>query len=564
MVSLIPAVKEMKLTGGVFAKKAISFDKNDYPERLAKALEKLPVSVDGATLSVNFGEGEGEGYSLSITSDSIAITADSEKGAFWAVQTLRQLFVSDEIPCLTINDKPDFPYRGFYHDVTRGKVASIATIKKLIDTMAYYKMNALQLYVEHVFDFEETRDIIEATSYYTGAEMRELDEYCKENFIDFQPSLSTFGHMFEILDQEKYRHLRVLNGYENLPYRWYDRMAHHTIDPQQPESIELVKSLIDQFAPHFSDEYFNICCDETFDLKKTYPAEIEGKLYIDFVKAIIEHVQSKGKKVMMWADILLQHPEYISELPEDVCFLNWKYSANPPEENFAAFAKLGRTQILCPGTTSWSRFCERVDVEEPNISKMAAYAKKYGALGLLNTNWGDWGNPASIEMASYGMVLGAEKSWSADTEINDDFYTAVNTLLYGNPNGMKYLRAISDAHNGVRWNMTFKSAYLRRAGQAYEPTIIGDALRKAQNTYRELYSAIESEEWSDDFRDEMLLALEGVCVVAELAVKIAGFEVERLTDTKKFLAKYREKWLLKNKPSEISRIEDIFLYCDSL
>ena len=195
---------------------------------------------------------------------------------------------------------------------------------------------------------------------------------------------------------------------------------------------------------------------------------------------------------------------------------------------------------------------------------MAAYAKKYGALGLLNTNWGDWGNPASIEMASYGLVLGAEKSWSADTEINDDFYTAVNTLLYGNPNGMKYLRAISDAHNGVRWNMTFKSAYLRRAGQAYDPTILGDDLRKAQKTYRELYSAIEAEEWHDDFKDEMLLALEGVCLVAELAVKVAGFEVERLTDTKKFLAKYREKWLEKNKPSEVSRIENIFLYCDSL
>ena len=564
MVSLIPAVKEMKLTGGILTKKAISFDKNICSARLAKALEKLPVSSDGATLSVSFGEGAGEGYSLTVSADSVAINADSEKGAFWAVQTLRQLFVADEIPCLVINDKPDFAYRGFYHDVTRGKVASIATIKKLIDTMAYYKMNALQLYVEHVFDFEETRDIIGATSYYTGAEMRELDEYCKENFIDFQPSLSTFGHMFEILDQEKYRHLRVLNGYENHPCRWYDRMAHHTIDPKQEESIELVKSLIDQFAPHFSDEYFNICCDETFDLKKTYPAEIEGKLYIDFVKAIISHVQSKGKKVMMWADILLQHPEYISELPEDVCFLNWKYAANPPESNIAEFAKLGRTQIVCPGTTSWSRFCERVDQEESNISKMAEYGKKYGALGMLNTNWGDYGNPASIEMASYGLVLGAAKSWFVETEINDAFYADVNNLLYGNANGMKILRAISDIHNGVKWNPIFISVHSRRAGVTYAPVMFGEDLRAAQKGYRELIPLIEAGEWNDDFKEEMYLAVEGVCVLAELAVKHMGFEFERVTDTKKFIEKYKAKWLEKNKPSEISRIEDAFLYADSL
>ena len=62
----------------------------------------------------------------------------------------------------------------------------------------------------------------------------------------------------------------------------------------------------------------------------------------------------------------------------------------------------------------------------------------------------------------------------------------------------------------------------------------------------------------------MYLAVEGVCVLAELAVKHMGFEFERVTDTKKFIEKYKAKWLEKNKPSEISRIEDAFLYADSL
>ena len=149
-------------------------------------------------------------------------------------------------------------------------------------------------------------------------------------------------------------------------------MKHHTVDPRKPESEALVKSLIDQFAPCFDSPWFNICCDETFDLHCCADTpEQTGQLYAQFVKKIIAHVENKGKKVMMWADILLTHPEMIDELPEDVCFLNWWYWPDPDEARFAHFAKIGRNQIVCPGTTTWSRLCENVDVAERNICQMA-------------------------------------------------------------------------------------------------------------------------------------------------------------------------------------------------
>lgn len=565
MISLIPAVKSIDIKEGRLIKNAVTFDETKYSARLTKALAKLPTSADGAKLSVSYGIGKGEGYCLKISEDSVTINAGTEAGAFYAIQTLRQIFENDEIPCLEIHDKPDFEYRGFYHDVTRGKVATVETLKGLIDTMAYYKMNALQLYVEHVFEFEECRDLIEKTSYLTGAELRELDEYCKENFIDFQPSLSTFGHLFELVQQEKYQHLRVLKDFKEDVCRWDDRMHHHTIDPSQEESLEIVKSLIDQYAPHFTSEYFNICCDETFDLKNSFPSDVEGKLYIDFVKKLIDYVQSKGKKVMMWADILLQHPEYIDELPEDVCFLNWTYRADPQEESFKKLGDMGRRQIVCPGTTTWSRFCERVEREEPNITILADYGYKHGAVGMLNTNWGDWGNPASLETSYYGMVLGAAKSWEIDTKPGDEFYADVNALLYKNENAMKYLRRMSDAHNEVRWNRVMRAAYNHRAGLEYEIPLTAEAVAEAQNTYKELTAAITAEDWTHgDFKEEMLLAVEGICVLAELGAKLAGIHVERLTDTEAFLGRYRNKWLQKNKISELTRIEDIFRYMEGI
>lgn len=85
-----------------------------------------------------------------------------------------------------------------------------------------------------------------------------------------------------------------------------------------------------------------ICCDETFDLKifdeKGYDS---GKLYVEFVRKIIEHVRKKGKKVMMWSDVLLHHPEVINEIPEDIYFLNRDCGSNPLEKNISLMAEYG-------------------------------------------------------------------------------------------------------------------------------------------------------------------------------------------------------------------------------
>lgn len=343
-------------------------------------------------------------------------------------------------------------------------------------------------------------------------------------------------------------------------------MEHHTIDPLNPESIEIIKSLIDQYEPLFKSKYFNICCDETFDLKQ-YPAECmdEARLYIDFVKQIIEHVQRKSKKVMMWADILLEHPETIEELADDICFLNWNYDAEPSEEKIVQLAKKGRKQIVCPGTTTWNRFCENVAVEESNISLMAEYGYKHGAIGMLNTNWGDWGNPCSIELAMYGLVLGAAKSWNVQMKLGEEFYESVNTLLYGKANAMQCLKEMSEMHQNISWVYFCKKYFSRRYGKAtnMKPWDIAK-LKKVQDTYLDLKSILETDIWDmDEYRQEMSLAAEGICVMAELYAKLEGMKVKRITDTEEWIRKYRAKWMQKNKESELCNIEEMFRYCET-
>lgn len=563
MLRIIPAVKELKTEDGFLKGKALCYPKDGYDVRILQTLKHLPYDENGVPVRLCVGDADDERYEISICENEICIDAAGAAGAFYAIQTLRQIFRYERIPCAKIRDWPDFPYRGFYHDVTRGKVPTLESLKALVDRMAAYKLNSLQLYVEHTYEFRQFRELNSLTGYLTGEEIRELDRYCQDNFIDFIPSLSTFGHLFELLECEPYRHLRVLKDYPCDPNFWRDRMRHHTIDPREPESFELIKDLIDQYLPLFTSGYFNICCDETFDLKQCgLSKEDEGRLYVEFVQKIIAYVRSKGKKIMMWGDILLQHPWAIEQLPEETVFLNWYYRAEPPEENVLRFAQAKRSQIVCPGTSTWHRFCENVEIEERNICRMAQYGHRYGAAGVLNTNWGDWGNLASIELALYGLVLGAEVSWSADSQPDDAFCREVSMQIYHSEHGVQLLRELSRLNSLVSWRFLCRHYFGTSIDGTFPPVFTCD-IQKIQNDYTAFVQRLVGEErFDEEIRQEMLLAAQGVCLMAELYERAKGTRFRRLIDTKQWLAEYRRKWLEKNQESELRRIEAVFLTCE--
>ena len=211
---------------------------------------------------------DSEAYTLEVTKDGVLISGSSAAGAFYGMQTLRQMIkeYGKELPLCKIEDEPSFPERGFYHDITRGRVPTLAKLKQIAKQLSFYKINELQLYVEDAFAFREFDGIVTADECLTAAEITELDDFCHAHFIELVPSLSTFGHLYRLLQSDKYRHLCEYEDWHPWQIYWLEKMAHHTIDVSNPESIELIKSLIDQYVPLFRSNKFNICCDETFDL----------------------------------------------------------------------------------------------------------------------------------------------------------------------------------------------------------------------------------------------------------------------------------------------------------
>lgn len=562
-MKLIPPPRKINITQEIITNKSVAFCKDDLDLRLVKAIRKLPICENGLLLSIRIGAGEDESYTLDISNNGIVITASATVGAFYGIQTLRQILENETVYACHIEDAPDFGFRGFYHDVTRGRIPTLDTLKELVDYMAYIKLNSLQLYVEHSFAFREFYDSIERTGCLTAEEIRELDEYCYENFIELIPSLSCFGHLYELLEKPQYKHLQVADHFEQTHIYWQERMAHHTIDPLHPESFPLIKSMIDQFIPLFRSDKFNICCDETFDLKNDKHKDMDtGKLYVDFAGQLISYVKNCGKQVMMWGDVLLEHPERVGDIPEDVILLNWHYDADAEnaEQKVKLFREQKRTQIVCPATWAWNHFNELLCASIPNITIMTDLAQKYGAMGILNTNWGDYGDPCSFDLSLFGLAYGAARSWNVSTKV-EKVAACADFLIYRNDGTFDILYSLNVIEHTVHYGdlcWMYNNLYYpekfdisnRKEG----------ALRSARQQCMDICAKLEEQKWERDwFRQEILLAAEGVAVMAELMLILRGYPVERVTNTENWLARYRANWLKKNKESELKEIEKMFL-----
>lgn len=386
---------------------------------------------------------EDEEYKLSIKKDNIEINASTSKGLFYGIQTLIQIIreYGYSLPGVIIEDKPYFKHRGFYHDVTRGKVPKLETLMNLVDKASFYKINELQLYIEHTFAFKGMSEVWIDKDPLTSEEIILLDRYCKNKHIELIPSISTFGHLYEVLRTKSFKNLCELTETTKPEYSFVDRMAHHTLNVTDEDSIKLVGNILEQFMPLFSSNKFNICCDETFDLGKGKSSKEAdrlgiGKLYVDFLNKVISIVKEYDKEIMFWGDVILNHPDLINTIDKDAICLNWNYWCGVEEKDTKIIAESGRKQYVCPGVGGWSHLMNLMDNAFENIYRMISYGVKYDAIGVLNTNWGDYGHINLLSSSIPGMIYGAALSWNPSIEKDfNKMYKDISILEFGDSSG---------------------------------------------------------------------------------------------------------------------------------
>lgn len=399
-----------------------------------------------------------QGYCLTIAGDGAAVTGNDEAGLLHGVQTLRQIIrqCGWTLPVLEINDAPDYPVRGFYHDQTRGRVGTLAWLKHLADECCMYKLNQLQLYVEHTYLY---RDIAElwatAVDPLTAEDILALDEYCAARGVELVPSMSSFGHLLELLRTKTYAPLCETADSPSMPSTMPNRMAHLTIDPCNPASFALVSSMLDEYMALFRSRLFNICADETFDLGKGKNAgKDERALYIGFVKKLCAHVSEAGRTPMFWGDIVLKFPDALKELPAGTICLNWGYSEHVQEDATRILAQAGANQYVCPGVRGWNQWLPLMNASHENIRRMADYGRQYGAKGFLNTDWGDYGHINDPRFSLPGLIAGACAAWGK-LPAPDELWNAASVLAYGDRSGqvLAHVAALEGTMVYPWWNI---------------------------------------------------------------------------------------------------------------
>ncbi len=526
-----------------------------------------------------------QGYTLDITPQGVSIVGHDPAGVFYGVCTLNQLLhqFGGVVPCMSVSDHPDFAARGVMLDISRCKVPTMDTLKELIDMLAGFKINQFQLYTEHTFAYREHRAVWADASPITGEEVLELDAFCRERFVELVPNQNSFGHLSPWLSHPRYKHLAEAPDGFDWPWGGHSDQP-FSLNPTDPRSLDFLRSLYDDLLPYFSSKLFNVGCDETFDLgtgrsKEACAERGVHRVYLDFLLQIYELVRERGRTMMFWGDIILHEPSLIPELPQDVIALEWGYEFDHPfEERCARFAEAGVPFYVCPGTSSWNALVGRTDNAMGNLRSAAESGLKHGAIGYLNTDWGDNGHWQYQPTAYLGYVYGAAVSWALEANAGIDLPAVLSLHAFNDPTGtmgrlafdMGNVYKVYERLTGRRvHNASFLVRLLYAPVRDLEPRFVGlnlDAFREARREIDGVMTLIPQAHLhgrdGDLIRREYENAarlLRHACALGEFKVRLAEAESEAekaaladranelADDLREILAEHRELWLARNR-----------------
>lgn len=320
------------------------------------------------------------------------------------------------MPAFAVEDSPDFARRGVLLDVSRTRVPTSATLEAEARRWAALKGNEMQLYTEHAFAYPGHEEVWRDASPITPEEARALDAHCAALGIELVPNQQSLGHMHRWLVHDRYRALAEVP--EGVAHAFSREVEPFSLCPTDPGSLALLAELYDALLPCFGSRWLNVGLDETFDIglgRSKSACEARGKdaVYLEFVRGVHALARARGRRIQMWADVALQHPEGVGEIPEDALLLLWGYDADHPfDREGRALAASGREFRVCPGTSSWQSVAGRTPNAAANLASAARQGLEHGASGYLVTDWGDRGHLQPPFASAPGLLLAAGHAWN--------------------------------------------------------------------------------------------------------------------------------------------------------
>ena len=403
-----------------------------------------------------------DSYSINVA-ENIAISYCSERSCYYAFHSLMQLIQQNgqelQLNKCFVKDYPNFQWRGLHLDVARHFFTK-EEVKRFLDIMAIYKFNMFHWHLTddqgwrieskkypklteigawrdstvnlHYSTQPRTYNKVRYGGFYTQEDVKEIVSYAAERFITVVPEIEMPGHARAAL--AAYPHLSCTGKSMPVESLWG---VFDDIFCAKKESIDFLKDLLEEFIPLFPGNYFHIGGDEApktrwkkcakcQEVIATNHLKDEHELQSYFIKQLDVFLDSKGKKLIGWDEILE------GGLSPNAAVMSWR-----GYEGGIEASKLGHEVVMTPGSHCYFDHYQGKSKEEPlAIGGFTPLEKVYDF------------SPIHPEMNSSqtAYVLGGQANlW---TEYIDSF----EKLMY-----MAYPRAI--ALSQVLWNPTTKPSY---------------------------------------------------------------------------------------------------------
>ncbi len=276
-----------------------------------------------------------------------------------------------------------FEVRAVYLDF-RTQVMTMPAMKAFVADAASKGMNAVVVEWEATFPFKDNL-VLRNRFAFSESEVKDFISYCSRLGVDVIPLQNCFGHSEYILRHERYAVLKE------------DKKDRSQVCPMKADEAEgIFRSIFSEIAQAHPSEYLHIGCDETRLLGHCSECRREiqeggiSKLYVDYVSRMCRIVSSLGKRPMIWADIILKHPEALQSLPEDVIIVDWNYGWN--QDHFGKMDNLRNSGREIWGACSLRSHPDNLYLVQwrkhlENIFSYTSYAADCGFKGIINTSW---------------------------------------------------------------------------------------------------------------------------------------------------------------------------------
>jgi len=261
-----------------------------------------------------------EAYRLIISERQIRIISSSEKGRFYGKKTLEQLlYGKSPIPCGEITDWPRYEHRGFMIDSARHFIP-VQTLKELIDRSARLKLNTFHW---HLTDDQGWRIPVEGypdltkekgapyslKGYYDREEIGEIVAFAAARHIAIIPEIDMPGHISSAV--AAYPYLSCTGEQIIPPVK--GGIYKDILCTGKESTMIFVHAVLDEICRLFPDPRIHIGGDEVLmtnwlacpdcraaAARKNFAAA--GELHRDFSRSLVQYLESKGKKAILWND----------------------------------------------------------------------------------------------------------------------------------------------------------------------------------------------------------------------------------------------------------------------